>query len=269
MIEITSRDNQHIKKARLVRDGRDREFVHVEGVRLVEEAINSGCVISNLFVETDATKDEWIRNLIARIESTSTDVYEVSTPLIRHISDTENPQGVVAIAARPASGRSVIEQRVGLDVPLVVLLEEANNPSNIGAIIRSAEAAGIAGFITSTGSADAFSPKSIRASMGSCFRLPIWERVQVDKVLAWAERSELAVIGLSGAGGESIYEVDWQKPTLLIAGSEAHGISTKLHEKLHFLVQIPMSDAVESLNLAAACSITMFEARRHVLRLGK
>ncbi len=268
MIEIISRDNQHIKRARLVRDGRERDFVHVEGVRLVEDAINSGCAISNLFFETEATRDERIRNLIATIESTSTRVYEVSTALIRHISDTESPQGIVAIAARPVSVAAQIEQRLGLVVPMVLMLEKANNPSNIGAIIRSAEAAGIAGLITTTGSADAFAPKSIRASMGSCFRLPIWERVQVAKVMDWAGASGLAVIGLSGTGGESIYDVDWQKPTLLIAGSEAQGISAEVQEKLRRSVQIPMANPVESLNLAAACGITMFEARRQRLRSG-
>lgn len=103
--------------------------------------------------------------------------------------------------------------------------------------------------------------------MGSCFRLPIWERVTIDRILGWAELTGLSVCGLAGNATKSIYDVDWKTPTLLVAGSEAHGITAELREKLNRSVQIPMANSVESLNLAAACAITMFEARRQSIVL--
>lgn len=268
MIEITSRDNQHIKMARRVRDGRECEFIHIEGVRLVDEAIKSNCKILSIFVDIEIAADDRHGKAIDRSASQSTDVYAISPELLRHIADTENPQGIVVIAARPESGIAEIEERLEREIPLVLLLEEANNPSNIGAIIRSAEAAGIAGVITTSGSADAFSPKSIRASMGSCFRFPIWECVQIDVVLAWAKQRGIAAVGLAGNAKESIYNVAWNKPAMLVAGSEAHGLSPEFLAKLDGSVRIPMAEPVESLNLAAACGITMFECRRQYLRLG-
>ncbi len=262
MIEITSKDNQHLKNARRIRDGKELGFIHIEGVRIFEEALRSNTGLEQIFVTRSAAQDERVGSLLSRLK---VPVFELNESLIDTISDTESPQGIVAIASRPTPGRAELALRLKHRdefVPMVVMLDRINNPSNLGAMIRSAEAAGIAGMITSSGSADAFSPKAIRGSMGSCFRFPIWQQAKIGEVFAWVNEMDLNLIGLTGDGDRTIYEVDWSIPNLLVVGSEAHGISADLVAILSGKVRIPISENVESLNLTVAASIAMFEARR-------
>ncbi len=262
MTEITSKDNQHLKNARRIRDGKERGLIHIEGVRIFEEAVRSNIDIEQIFVTSSAAQNERIGSLLSRAK---VPVFEVPEFLIETVSDTESPQGIVAIASRPNPGKAEIALRLRRPdefVPQIVLLDRVNNPSNLGAIIRSAEAAGIAGMITSVGSADAFSPKAIRGAMGSCFRFPVWQQAKIGEVFAWANETDLNLIGLTGESETTIYEIDWSVPHLLVAGSEAHGISTDLAAIISTNVSIPISDSVESLNLTVATSIAMFEARR-------
>jgi TrmH family RNA methyltransferase len=262
MIEITSKDNQHLKYARRVRDGKEQSLIHIEGVRIFQEAVRSNINIEQIFVTRSTAEKDQVGSLLSRVKAP---IYEIFEPLLDTISDTESPQGIVAIAARPSIGKAEVasrSQRPDEFVPLVVMLERVNNPSNLGAIVRSAEAAGIAGIITSACSADAFSPKAIRGSMGSCFRFPIWQQAKIGEVFAWASEMDLNLIGLTGDGDRTVYEADWMVPHLLVAGSEAHGISADLAAILSGNVCIPISENVESLNLTVAASIAMFEARR-------
>lgn len=267
MIEITSKDNQHLKNARRIRDGKERGLIHIEGVRVFEEALRSNINIEQIFVTQAAAQNDRIGALLS---NGNLPVVELSDSMIETISDTESPQGIVAIAARPSYGKTEVVARLRRPdefVPLVVMLDRVNNPSNLGAIIRSGEAAGIAGIITSVGSADAFCPKAIRGSMGSCFRFPIWQQAKVGEIFAMANELDLNLIGLTGEGERTVYDVDWPVPNLLVAGSEAHGISADLTAILSSNVRIPISGSVESLNLTVATSIAMFEARRVFMSL--
>jgi TrmH family RNA methyltransferase len=263
MNEITSRDNQHLKFAKAVRDGRERDWIFIEGLRLAEEAIRSACLVNKCFVTRSFLDTARGDELVQGFTGTETEILLVSDTLLRSIADTENPQGIIAIAERPTGGREAIEAQLsGKGLKLVLLLHEINNPSNLGAVLRTAEAAGAAGVITTTGSSDAFSPKSIRASMGSAFRLPVWENVDISYVFEWAEKVELRTTALDIGGRRSIYEVDWRQQRLLIAGSEAHGLESDILAKTDETLNIPMASPVESLNLAVSCGITLFEARR-------
>src|SRR5688572_4354579 len=174
---ITSRDNAKLKLARSVRDGRDAELIFVEGVRLVEEAIRSGTEIVHAFVSADI-------NLAGRVPGLPEHVL-VEPKIFHSISDTENSQGIVVLIRRLSSSLDHLAGR------LAVLLHHVNNPSNLGAVVRTAEAAGVVGLITTTGSADAFSPKALRASMGSAFRLPIVERIDFDDAIVWSRERGL------------------------------------------------------------------------------
>lgn len=265
MREITSRENQHLKFASRVRDGSEREWVFVEGLRLVEEASGSELEIARCFVADTFGSTERERALLNRIETCTDEIYSLPTKLLRSIADTENPQGIIAIAARPISGKENIAERLRgatSGLPLVVLLTEVNNPLNLGAVIRSVEAAGAAGIITTKGSVNAFGTKSLRASMGSAFRLPVWENAALDEVFEWADAVSAKTVALDTSGKTSIFETDWRKPTLLIAGSEAHGLHEEISSRVTETVYIPIAEPVESLNLAVSCSIALFEACR-------
>ncbi len=262
--KITSRDNQRLVAARKVRDGHDRERIFVEGKRLAAEALRSGLVINECFFVSGAVDDE--RAQAARAAAGAT--FELSQKLFDTIADTKTPQGIILIAKRPTNSRETIEQRLRAGdgrLPLVLFLKEINNPANLGAIMRTAEAAGVSGVIVSTGSADVHSPKATRAAMGASFRVPVWDGVTFEQGIEWARRLGLTTIAADISGGTSYADTYWSKPSLVIFGSEAHGLSVEELASVDNAILIPMADGVESLNLAVSAGIIMFEARRRFL----
>ncbi|HQX57259.1 MAG TPA: RNA methyltransferase, partial [Pyrinomonadaceae bacterium] len=137
-------------------------------------------------------------------------------------------------------------------------------PSNLGAVLRTAEAAGVAGIIITKQSADVYSPKSIRASMGSIFRMAIWNDVELDPVLRWAADKGLRATTTAAAATATHTAVDWSIPRLLIFGSEAHGLNGIDLGISDERVKIAIESPVESLNLAVSAGIILFEAKRQI-----
>lgn len=251
---IKSRDNVRLKFARRVRDGKESGLIFVEGLRMAGEALRSGIEIEEGFVsETFAEKNRAI------VRDLTTSVRYVSSNLFDSIADTENSQGIVLIAKRP-------ERKIesASKIQLALFLYEVNNPANLGAVMRTAEAAGVDRLFVSENSADAFSPKAIRASMGSCFRLPIIAHASIDEILDWARSNGIVTAAADINAVISYTEVDWSCPVLLIVGSEAHGLPSEILDKIDRPIKIPMSGDVESLNLAVSTGIILFEARRQI-----
>jgi TrmH family RNA methyltransferase len=253
---ITSRANPRLNHARSVMRGDEPELIFVEGVRLVEEAIKSGIEIYEAFV-TDSFLAANADSLIDGLSSLSCPVWEISQSLGESIADTKSPHGIFVIAARPHYSPADIE-----DPKLVVYLHEINNPVNLGAIIRTAEAAGASGVMVSAHSADPFSPKSLRGAMGSAFRLRIIEQVDPNETSKWATKSGLVNTAVDIKGPIPYTEADWSVPRLLIFGSEAHGLEAGLKNAVNEIITIPMENGVESLNLAVSCGVVLFEALR-------
>ena len=250
---ITSRDNTKLKLARAVRDGREPSRIFIEGVRLFEEALRSGLDIQHVLISSDVSDSVKLAELTVTQRSS---VIKVASRLFDSIADTRSTQGMIALAAKPRAGMN--------DIPAgqTVLLHQVNNPSNLGAVIRTAEAAGVAGLITTTGSADAFSAKALRASMGSAFRLPIVERIDFDEAIAWASERGLVSTAADISGQVSYSDVDWEAQRLVVFGSEAHGLDERELASIDEKILIPMENEVESLNLAVSSGIILFEAKR-------
>ena len=260
IVDIASRDNARVKEARRVREGKERDKIFVEGVRLVEEAIRSQVSIDCLFLSGN---DGFDRQLNLINPSDLVEIFRVPDSVFKSLADTVSSQGLIAIAKRPVAGREELETSLRTStVPLIVFLYATNNPSNLGAVIRAAEAAGVAGVIVSTGSADAFSPKAVRAAMGSSFRLPIWMDVELDEAIEWAVANDLKTVATETSATSAYTDANWTQPSMILVGSEAHGLSGAAIQKVDEMIRIPMDDAVESLNLAVACGIILFEARR-------
>lgn len=260
--KITSRDNQRLISVRKVRDGKAPERIFVEGRRLVEEALRSAIAISECFVVEDFQD----MDLLNAVGMRTTRIAEISEKVFATIADTQQPQGIILIAKRPNTSAERIKN--GLDsasLPIVIFLDEINNPSNLGAVLRTAEAAGVGGIIVSKNSADTYSPKALRAAMGAAFRLPVWENANFDEVLAWAKEGNLTTTAADIAATISYTEVDWEKPRLLIFGSEAHGLSAENLENTDEIIAIEMENGVESLNLAVSAGIILFEAKRQLV----
>jgi len=263
MLEITSRDNQNLKFARNVRDGREKDFIFIEGKRLVVEALRSGVDCEDVFVSNGFIENQ--KSFLDSLLATEFNIRRVPDRIFRTISDTKTSQGIIFICRRPESGKLIIEQSLQMKrstSSLVILLHNINNPLNLGAILRTSEATGVAGVITTRHSAYAFSPKAIRAAMGANFRIPIWANADFDDVLSWANKQNLISTCLDINSDTTYLDVDWKKSRLLIFGSEAHGLNTNEFESAKERVKIPMENQVESLNLAVSCGVILFEAKR-------
>lgn len=257
--KITSRDNRRLVNARRVRDGKEPEQIFVEGRRLVGEALRSSLEIRECFVDEGFRDRELLDAMAKRMIA----IAELPARIFDSIVDTKQPQGIALVAKRPLHSRLTIESRLKTAaLPIVIYLKEVNNPSNLGAVLRTAEAADVAGIIISKNSADVFSPKAIRSSMGSSFRLPVLENIDFEEILRWAKEWELTMTASDILGEKSHYQIDWTTPRLLIFGSEAHGLNETELERVAEKIQISMENGVESLNLAVSAGIILFEAKR-------
>jgi len=257
--KIVSRENGRLIHARKVRDGKVRSEMFIEGRRLVSEALSSDLVIDECFVSDDFRDLELLDAVSRRTEA----IAQISARLFVSVADTDHTQGIIVVAKRPQGLAEKIESRLGVSsLPIVVFLKEINNPSNLGAVLRTAEAAGVAGVIVSTHSAEVYSPKALRAAMGASFRLPIWTDAELGEVLRWAKAKNLRTTATGASSVTGYTEIDWKIPRLLIFGSEAHGLSESEMSGTEEKIRIPMESGVESLNLAVSAGIMLFEAKR-------
>ncbi|HVF41754.1 MAG TPA: RNA methyltransferase [Pyrinomonadaceae bacterium] len=257
---ITSRKNTLAQRARSVRDGRERESVFVEGLRLCEEAMRAGVRTDFVLYTRPLEESERGARLLAGLREAGARVVAVSESVLESVSDTKTPQGVAAVARRPQSGPEVLE-RVN-STPLVVILHGANNPSNAGAALRVAEAAGATGLIVTKGSVEIFSPKSLRGSMGSAFRLPVWAGATFGEALGWCAARGVRPAATAASARAAHTEIDWKTPRAVVLGPEAGGLTEEEVRACGESLRIPMREPVESLNLTTALAVVLYEAAR-------
>lgn len=266
MPKITSRENQRLKQARRVREGFEKKLIFVEGLRLAEEALRAELKIEEIFISESFAENERGINFLEDAAAVKFLIVEVSDNVFSSLAETKNSQGIILIAQKPKTGKFRIETalRENGQIPLVVLLHKINNPANLGAILRTAEAVGITGAIMTKDSTDVFSPKSLRGAMGAAFRLPMWRDADFSDVLSWSRELNLFSVAADVRAEKSYLEIDWRAPRLLVFGSEAHGLSDEETAKIDETLKIPMENNVESLNLAVSAGVILFEAKRQI-----
>jgi TrmH family RNA methyltransferase len=258
---ITSRDNSLLRLARSVRDGKTQEFIFVEGLRLCEEALRSGLSIESVIVSDELAPKEKAAPLIEKLTAASKRTAFVSEKLLESVSYTKTPQGIVLLAERPET----TEQHFAAgqtEQALVVVMHRINNPVNVGAILRTAEAAGATGAIATQNTADPFSAKALRGAMGSAFRLPVWFAPTFAEAVAWCSRHGVQTICADVHATTGYDEVSWIQPSALIMGAESTGLAREEIEAASASVRIPMHEAAESLNVAVATGVLLYEAAR-------
>jgi TrmH family RNA methyltransferase len=258
---ITSRDNSLLRRARDVRDGKIGESIFVEGLRLCEEALASDLSIEAVIYSEELAHKERAAGIIEKLIKSAIKSASVSEKLLTSISNTKTPQGIVVLAARPADDEQSFTSKQPAS-PLLVMLHEINNPVNVGAILRTAEAAGVRGIIATANTADPFSPKALRGAMGSAFRIPIWSGPTFTDAINWCRSRKTRIVGAAADGPQLYTEVDWRESSALIVGRESTGLSADEIKVANNVVRIPMQGAAESLNVAVATGIILYEAAR-------
>ncbi|MFY9618411.1 MAG: RNA methyltransferase [Pyrinomonadaceae bacterium] len=258
---ITARDNSLLRRARAVRDGKIDDLIFVEGLRLCEEALKSEMRIEAVIYSDHILRKDRAAQSIEKLNAAADSSATVSEKLLESVSYTKTPQGVVVLAVRPANDEETFASKQTKS-PLLVVLHEINNPVNVGAIVRTAEAAGATGIIATAYTADPFSPKALRGAMGSAFRLPIWSGPSFAAAVDWCRSRKIQTIAADLSGSAVHRDVDWRKSSAIIVGRESTGLSPEELAATDASVRIPMQGAAESLNVAVAAGVILFEAAR-------
>jgi len=251
---LTSTKNPHIQRIRKLQSSararRKEESFVVEGVRLAEEALTSGWQPKIVLFTDDL--NEHGQRIADSLRETGTEVLAVASHVMQAASDTQTPQGILAVMSIP--------QWELPPAPTFLLIPDGmRDPGNLGTLLRTALAAGIEAVILPPGNVDAFSPKVVRAGMGAHFKLPIilmdWDAIE--------ERlAEISIFLADSDGGVSHFEAGFDAPLALIIGAEATGAGEHAQSLATNLVHIPMPGKAESLNAAIAGSILIFEVVR-------
>ena len=257
-IVINSKNNPKIKEIRsLLASSRDRKnnglFV-VEGVRLCCDALLSGCEIDGVFC-TENCAEKYSKD-IEMLKRACNAFYIVSSDVLKSISDTVTPQGIVCTVKIKQNG---FEYEKGKKY---VMLDTIQNPDNLGAISRTAEALGLDGMVI-FGGCDIFNPKALRASMGAFFRLPVLICKDLGVEIEKCKGLGIDVLAtVPDRDAKSVVAVDFSKGAACIIGNEGNGVSPEIIEKCSDRITIKMDGRAESLNAAAAASIIMWEMTR-------
>ena len=262
---ITSRDNSLLRQARAVRDGKIDELIFVEGLRLCEEAERSHLNIEVVIVSEELLRKERAAQAMAELSRVSKRTASVSEKLLESISYTKTPQGIVVLAERPDSSEDRLATSV-IATPLLVVLHQINNPVNVGAILRTAEAAGATGVITTKNTSDPFSPKSLRGAMGSAFRLPIWSGPSFEEAVEWCRERGIVTACADAEADTDYTDLDWTRASALFLGPESTGFTAQELMNADRRVKIPMKGLAESLNVSVAAGVLLFEASRQRYR---
>lgn len=256
---ISSVDNARVKAARaLSRPRRRREtgLCLLEGVRLIETAVDAGAHVVTAFVSPAARDTERGRRLIERLGELDTDVFDVTERVLASISTTETPQGIVATARIPDTSA-----REFSTMSAILVADRISDPGNLGTLARTAAATG-AGLWMTVGSTDLFDAKTLRASAGAAFLLPVRQRLTADNIIATCRRFGLRLFAADAGGRHRYDEVDWRSPFAIVIGNEAHGVDRAFLDAADAVVHLPMQPGVESLNAAVTGSVCLFEAVR-------
>jgi TrmH family RNA methyltransferase len=253
---ISSRQNDRIARYRRVARGDEPALMLLDGEHLVAEAAAAPITIRHVLVSSEAAELPAHHGLLDRLDQAGVEIAIATAPVIAAASPVRSPSPIVALADRPAAA-----DVFRLAPPLVVIAADVQDPGNLGAILRVAEAGGASGVIAAGRSADPFGWKALRGSMGSALRLPI-AAADVDSVVAESRRRNCRVVATSPRGGRSIFDADLGGPLAVLIGGEGAGLPRPLVDTADEHVTIPMEPPVESLNAAVTAALILYEVRR-------
>jgi TrmH family RNA methyltransferase len=253
---VSSTKNPIVQRFRAAAAGDVADAMVAEGVRLVGEAVAAGVRVLAAAV-SPRCNDQALRT---RLHDVAGEFVECTDEVLAALSAVDTPQGVAVLLQRPAAAEADLLRGPG--APLVVVAAGVRDPGNLGSLLRTAEAAGASGVLTLRGGADPFRDKAVRGSMGSVFRLPVLHGRDGAGVVEFARRHRLQLVVADG-GGERVHtQVDLRQPLLLVVGAEAAGVPPELLAAAAVRVRIPLREPVESLNVAVAAGVLLFEAQR-------
>jgi len=256
---LTSVQNPLVKQLAGLKEKKGRDgtgLFLIEGVRFVEEALGAGAEIVQVVYSPRLTQGERGCRLLESFGKVKIPVLSVSEKVLAHVADTETPQGIAAAVRIP---------QVSLDKlngELFLIVDEVQDPGNLGSIIRSSLAAGAGGVVCTRGTVDAYNPKTLRSTMGAVFGLPVVQGIMVEELLQWLSERWIPLVVADSAGDNIYYESKLIPPLALVIGNEGQGPNRLMLENAALKIRIPLYGRVESLNAAVAAALLLFESAR-------
>tara|TARA_B100000949_G_scaffold204441_1_gene194047 strand:+ start:125 stop:973 length:849 start_codon:yes stop_codon:yes gene_type:complete len=256
---ITSKRNKRIQRVRSVRDGRVDSLIFLEGSKLAGESLAAGLeadgvIVSDSFLKEESNQDFVLTNFGSAPEG----ILAVPAWLMKDLSSVQTPPGIIVLANKPSG----LDRRLPDGCDFVVILNQLQDPGNLGSILRSAEAAGAGAAVVTANSADPLRPKALRGSMGASLRLPVWNGAGLAEAMDECHRIGMQVFATSPRNAQSYWDVDWKQPCAVLLGGEGGGLSEEEIAACDGRVQIPMAGECESLNVSAAAALIFFEIAR-------
>jgi TrmH family RNA methyltransferase len=264
---ITSLQNPRVKDAARLRDRRHREKrgqILIDGARELGRAIAAGVSLREIFVcEPLCTSDD-ARRILAVLPGCGAEMLYVGEAVFGKLAFGQRAEGVLGVAEMPMLKLDDIEQRLGWGEKcpaLVAVLEGVEKPGNLGAVLRSADGAAVQALVAADARTDLYNPNAIRASLGTIFTLPVCAATAGES-LAWLRRHGLAIVAARVDAAVPYTKVDFRRPTAIVLGSEAEGLSACWSGADVTPVCLPMLGTADSLNVSAAAAVLFYEARR-------
>ncbi|UDF31094.1 UNVERIFIED_ORG: RNA methyltransferase [Roseateles sp. XES5] len=265
--EVTSLSNPIVKDIKALANKKDRDETKsfmAEGLKLVIDALELGFEIRTLVYAKNVKDKPQVVQVATKTVARGGLVLEVSEKVLASITRRDNPQMVVGIFTQRWTNLRDLKPKAG---ETYVALDRVRDPGNLGTIVRTADAAGASGVILVGESTDPFSMETVRATMGSVFAVPL-VKASASDFLAWKKGAGVSVVATHLAGAVDYRTIDYKKkPVVLLMGNEQSGLPEELAREADALARIPQVGLADSLNLAIATGVMLFEARRHLLTL--
>jgi RNA methyltransferase, TrmH family len=260
-VSITSRQNPRVKDAARLRLGRERQrsgrFI-IDGAREVIRALQSGIKPCEAYICDQLASTSEFREAVAAIESTTAEVFQVTPDVFAKLAFGDREDGIVVVAETPRRGTHDLE--IG-PKPIVAVIEGLEKPGNVGAILRSADAAGVDAIIVASGRTDLYNPNTIRASLGTVFRPNVCEATTAETI-DWLRSKKLPIIAARPDAEKLYSEISYTSGIAIILGSEAAGLSDAWRAADITPVRLPMHGIADSLNVSTTAAVLFYEALR-------
>lgn len=253
---IVSKDNETIKNIRKLKEKKYRDennLYIIEGVNLIKEAIDEKANIETIVICEEYLKDTSIISASVKYNS-----IDVDSKVFDSISDVKNPQGILAVIKKENA------KSINYDEDIIVILEDIQDPGNLGTIIRTIDSAGLSQIIVSANTTDVFNSKVVRSTMGAIFRVNVIESNNLEETIKEIEKNKFKICATSLEKSKSIYDIEYKKIAIII-GNESNGVSKELLELAKEKIKIPMIGKTESLNASVATGVILYEYVRQKL----
>lgn len=253
---ITSKDNETVKYVRKLRDKKFRNETHefiIEGIKTISEAVRENARIKMIVVCEELNQSPIPKDILYKVAKEK--IIYVNDKIFKFLTDVTTPQGILAVIEKND------KNEIDFSKDLFLILDNIQDPGNMGTILRTADSIGLNQIIISKGTADCYNPKVVRSTMGAIFRVNVIEVNNLAQTIKEMKKHKIQVLATDLATDYSIYDVNYKKSAIVI-GNEGNGVSKEILELADKKIKIPMPGKTESLNAAVATGIILYNAIR-------